>query len=74
MRGQPVFDLPAFDELQDNPAFIAQRERLAEIVARQRAAVLEMLCGPEPIVSSWEPAPETCSAYEQSGQYRPQVP
>ena len=38
------------------------------------AAVLEMLCGPEPIVSSWEPAPETCSAYEQSGQYRPQVP
>ena len=74
MRGQPVFYLPVFDELQDDPAFIAQRERLAEIVARQRAAVLEMLCGPEPIVSSWEPAPETCSPYEQSGQYRPQVP
>jgi hypothetical protein len=43
------------------PRFDAQRKRLDDILAEQRAEVVEMLCGPEPVSSTWEPAPETCA-------------
>ena len=43
------------------PRFDAQRKRLDDILAEQRAEVVEMLCGPDPVSATWEPAPETCA-------------
>jgi len=38
---------------------------LADLVSTERSEILTMLCGPEPILTSWQPAPATCELYQQ---------
>jgi tetratricopeptide (TPR) repeat protein len=64
-RWQLFFKFPIFDHLRDNLRFQAQLSRMNDLFNAERTEILAMLCGPETILSSWEPAPETCEIYQQ---------
>ena len=64
-RWHYFFEFETFDKLRGNPRFQAQVNRLNDLFNAERGEVLTMLCGPETILSSWEPAPETCEIYRQ---------
>jgi TolB-like protein len=63
-RWQYFFEFELFDHLRDNPRFQAQVSRMNDLFNSERREILAMLCGPETILSSWEPAPETCGIYQ----------
>jgi len=64
-RWQVFLKHPLFDRLRNNPGFQAQVSRLADLVTTERGEILMMLCGPESILTSWQPAPATCEIYQR---------
>ena len=64
-RWQIFLKHPVFDRLRNNPGFQAQVSRLADLVTTERGEILVMLCGPQSILTSWQPAPETCEIYQR---------
>jgi tetratricopeptide (TPR) repeat protein len=62
---QAFFQHPVFDHLGNDVRFQAQVNRMADLNNTNRAEILEMLCGPETILTSWQPAPATCEIYRQ---------
>ena len=64
-RWQMFLKHPVFDRLRNNPGFQAQVSRLADLVTTERGEILVMLCGPQSILTSWQPAPETCEIYQR---------
>jgi TolB-like protein len=58
----PVF-LPFAGEL----AFQALVSRMRDMIATERGEIVAMLCGPESILTTLEPAPETCALLESAG-------
>jgi TolB-like protein len=64
-RWQAYLDHPVFDHLKNNLGFQAQVNRLADLNNTERGEILAMLCGPDTILTSWKPAPETCELYSQ---------
>ena len=63
-RGRFLLAHPAFDRLRGEERFQAQVSRLNDVTIVEREEILAMLCGPETILTSWEPAPETCEMYQ----------
>ena len=49
-----------FESLQGNPRFQAQVSRQRDLIEADRRGVKAMLCGPDSILTTWEPAPEIC--------------
>ena len=47
---------------RDDPQFQALVTRMLDTIASEREQVVAMLCGPDPIVTTWQPAPETCAS------------
>lgn len=64
-RWQVFLKHPVFDHLKNDPRFQAQVNRLADLVNTERGEILAMLCGPDSILTSWQPAPATCEIYRQ---------
>ncbi len=64
-RWHYFFEFESFDKLQDNPRFQAQVSRMNDLFNTERGEILAMLCGPETILTSWEPAAQTCEVYRQ---------
>ena len=64
-RWQLLLGHPVFDHLRDNPGFQAQVNRLADLADTERREILAMLCGPDTILTSWQPAPQTCEIYQR---------
>jgi len=64
-RWQGFLGHPLFDHLKDNARFQAQVSRMADLVTTERGEILIMLCGPESILTSWQPAPATCEIYQR---------
>ena len=60
LRWQYGLQTPIFDSLKDNPAFQAQVTRQRDLINADRKEILTMLCGPDTILTTWKPAPETC--------------
>ena len=60
LRWQYGLQTPIFDNLKNNPAFQAQVSRQRDLIDADRKEILAMLCGPDTILTTWEPAPETC--------------
>jgi tetratricopeptide (TPR) repeat protein len=52
-----------FDPLHPYLEFQTLVARMNETLEEERHAVAAMLCGPDSILVSWEPAPETCAGY-----------
>lgn len=50
-----------FTSLRDDPRFEALVSRMLDTIKQERAQVVAMLCGPDPIVTTWQPAAETCA-------------
>ena len=46
---------------RDDPQYQALVNRMLDTIASEREQVVAMLCGPDPIVTTWQPAPETCA-------------
>jgi hypothetical protein len=38
---------------------------MADLVTTERLEILEMLCGPDTILTGWKPAPSTCEIYRR---------
>jgi tetratricopeptide (TPR) repeat protein len=55
---------PMFDELQQEPQFIALREELHEILAVEHEKVLQVICFNNPVPDEWQPMTETCEGVE----------
>lgn len=53
--------IPVFESLRDNPGFQAQVSRLRDLRDAEAREIRAMLCGPDSILTSWEPAPGTCT-------------
>jgi len=53
-------DDPVFENLQDEPGFIALRQELDEILAGEREKILQLICLHNPVPEEWQPLPETC--------------
>jgi tetratricopeptide (TPR) repeat protein len=53
---------PLWDDLQ----FQAEVARMNQLIEQERVQVAAMLCGPDRIVQSYQPAPETCALYPGS--------
>lgn len=64
-RWRAFLEHPVFDHLRDDARFQAQVNRMADLINTERAEILEMLCGPDTILTSWQPAPATCEIYRQ---------
>ena len=60
IRWQYGLQTSIFENLRDNPEFQAQVNRQRELIESDRQQVKALLCGPDTILKTWEPAPETC--------------
>jgi len=53
-------ELPIVRRLAQRPDFQGAMRTFDATLAEQRANVIRMLCGPDRVSPSWQPAPETC--------------
>lgn len=60
LRNPLVLDGPAFDDVRDDPRFVALREELDVILAVEREKILQLICFNNPVPDDWQPLPETC--------------
>ena len=51
---------PVFEDVQDEPGFIALRQELDEILAQEHDKILQLICFNNPVPDEWQPLPETC--------------
>jgi TolB-like protein/Flp pilus assembly protein TadD len=59
--GRTDLQVPLFARLRGRPDFQALQKRLDAALANQRRQVVELLCGPQRLSATWQPAPETCA-------------
>jgi TolB-like protein len=60
LRWHYSLQAPIFEKLQDNPGFQVQVSRFDDLRNADAREVRGMLCGSDSILTSWEPAAETC--------------
>jgi len=60
-RDRSIFAEPAFTVIRNTEKFQALESGLATILAGERRKALQMICFNNPVVSSWQPQPETCA-------------
>ena len=60
LRDPQAFSDPIFEDLWDEPRFIALQQELAAILAVEHDKVLQLICFNNPAPDNWQPLPETC--------------
>jgi len=55
-----IFDDPIFEDLWEEPRFVALRQELDEILDEEHDKVLQLICFNNPTPDNWQPLPETC--------------
>jgi tetratricopeptide (TPR) repeat protein len=53
-------DEPVFDDLRDEPRFVALRQEMEILLAEEHDKVLQLICFNNPVPEDWQPMPETC--------------
>jgi tetratricopeptide (TPR) repeat protein len=67
LRAPWVFNDPVFDDVRDDPRFVALRQELDEVLAEEHDKILQLICFNNPVPEDWQPMPETCEGVvEQS--------
>lgn len=56
-----IGDSRQYAAFRDDPQYQALVNRMLDTIASERQQVVAMLCGPDPIVTTWKPAAETCA-------------
>jgi tetratricopeptide (TPR) repeat protein len=60
LRDPQVFDDAIFEDLWNEPRFVALQEELDAILATEHDKVLQLICFNNPVPEDWRPMPETC--------------
>ncbi len=60
LRATWVFIDPVYDDLRDDPRFIALKQELDEILAGEHEDILQLMCFNNPAPDEWQPMPATC--------------
>jgi hypothetical protein len=60
LRKVEVFDYPIFEEMRDEPRFVALQQELEAILAVEHDKLLQLICFNNPVPDDWRPMPETC--------------
>ena len=55
-----VFDDPIFEDLRDEPRFVALQQELDAILAEEHDKILQLICFNNPTPDDWQPLPVTC--------------
>ena len=67
-RGQRfsfIFDDPMFEDLWDEPRYVALQKVLDAILEVEHDKVLQLICFNNPTPDNWQPLPETCDGVEE---------
>jgi len=65
MRNRPSLDDPIFEELRDDPRFIALQGELELVLAAEHDKVLQLICFNNPVPENWQPLPTTCDGVRE---------
>ena len=65
LRIPNYIDDPIFEDLRDEPLFIALQQELDAILAAEHDKVLQLICFNNPAPADWQPMPETCEGVEE---------
>ena len=68
LRDPLVFDDHIFENLWDEPRFIALQQELDAMLAEEHEKVLQLICFNNPVPDHWQPLPETCEGVVEQGQ------
>ena len=60
LRDPQVFGDPIFEDLWDEPRFVALQRELDALLAAEHDKVLQLICFNNPVSGDWQPMPETC--------------
>jgi TolB-like protein/Tfp pilus assembly protein PilF len=60
LRDKAVFKDFDFDNIRDDPRFIAIQTKFDAILAEEHEKVLQLICFNNPVPDIWRPMPETC--------------
>jgi TolB-like protein len=63
-----AFDTPIFEDLRDEPRFVALREEVDALLAAEHDKVLQLICFNNPVRDDWQPMPETCEGVVEQGR------
>lgn len=56
---------PIFDDLREEPGFVAIKQDLDALIADEHDKVLQLICFNNPVPNDWQPLPETCAGVVQ---------
>jgi hypothetical protein len=65
LRDPRVFADLIFEDLWDEPRFVALQQQVDEMVAVERDKVLQLMCFNNPAPSGWQPMPQTCADVQE---------
>ena len=65
LRDPQVFDDPIFEDLWDEPRYVALHQELDDILDVEHGKVLQLICFNNPTPDNWQPLPETCEGVEE---------
>jgi tetratricopeptide (TPR) repeat protein len=65
LRDPQFFDDLIFEDLWDEPRFVALQQELDTILAAEHDKLLQLICFNNPVPGDWQPLPETCEGVEE---------
>ncbi len=65
LRNPQFFDDLIFEDLWDEPRFVALQQEVDSILAAEHDKVLQLICFNNPVPGAWQPLPETCEGVVQ---------
>jgi tetratricopeptide (TPR) repeat protein len=65
LRDPQFFDDLIFEDLWDEPHFVALQQELDAILVVEHDKVLQLICFNNPVPGDWQPLPETCEGVEE---------